>query len=97
MTARRLPVGLLATALTGLLGLSAGCRQPLQVPGDRLLATTSGAAPRNLLVLSIDTLRKDAFARYGGAGDLDFLDVLAAESVVLDRHRSAMLTRGAGR
>jgi arylsulfatase A-like enzyme len=41
-----------------------------------------------LLVVSIDTLRKDSFARHGGSGELDFLDALAASSVVLDHHRS---------
>ena len=64
------------------------CRPQVIVEGDRLLATESGEAPTNLLILSIDTLRKDAFARYGGDGDLDFLDGILAEGVTLDRHRS---------
>ncbi len=80
--------GALVTGLLLAQIFSAGCRPETEVTGDRLLATTSGEAPRNLLVLSIDTLRKDAFARHGGRGDLDFLDSLMDASVSLDRHRS---------
>jgi arylsulfatase A-like enzyme len=71
-----------------LLALAPACRPSPTVEGDRLLATTTGEAPRNLLVVSLDTLRKDLFARYGGTGELDFLDALMDQSVSLDRHRS---------
>ncbi len=45
--------------------------------------------PSNLLVVSIETLRRDHLARYGSDRSLmPFLEGLAAEGVVLDAHRS---------
>jgi arylsulfatase A-like enzyme len=44
--------------------------------------------PRNLLMLSIDTLRKDHVGRYGDLGLTPFLDGLMAQGVPLDDHRS---------
>ncbi len=44
--------------------------------------------PRNLLMLSIDTLRKDHVGRYGDRKLTPFLDQLMAEGVPLDDHRS---------
>lgn len=41
------------------------------------------APPRNVLMISVDTLRRDHLGRYGG-GPTPFLDRLLAESVVLD-------------
>ncbi len=60
-----------------------GCRpdpveQTLLVPGP---AT-------NLLVISIDTLRRDALTRYGGTGDMPFLDSWFDQAVALDDHLS---------
>ena len=54
------------------------------VPSSEGALSFSGAAPRNLLIISIDTLRKDRVGRYSGGGDTPFLDGLLAESVVLD-------------
>lgn len=42
--------------------------------------------PRNLLVVSIDTLRRTSLGRYGGGITSPFLDQLAAEGVALDDH-----------
>ena len=45
--------------------------------------------PRNLIVFSIDTFRRDYLARYGNTEGLTpFLDGLTSESVVLDDHTS---------
>jgi arylsulfatase A-like enzyme len=46
-----------------------------------------GEPPKNLIFLSIDTLRRDHLARYGDwGGGMPFLSGLAAEGVVLDDH-----------
>ncbi len=47
-----------------------------------------GEVPHNLLVVSVDTFRRDQLARYGGRGDAAFLDRLIAEGVPLDAHRT---------
>ena len=48
-----------------------------------------GEPPKNLLVISIDTLRRDSLPRFGGnPTDLSFLDAVAAEGVVLEQHVS---------
>ncbi|MCA9693144.1 MAG: sulfatase-like hydrolase/transferase [Nannocystaceae bacterium] len=48
-----------------------------------------GSPPRNLLVLSIDTLRHDRLPRYGGDPEtLVFLNSIAEEGYALDQHRS---------
>jgi arylsulfatase A-like enzyme len=52
---------------------------PLAFDGDR---------PQHLLMISIDTLRRDALAHYGGDGAMPWLDGLLAESVHLDDHLS---------
>lgn len=44
-----------------------------------------GDPPRNLLVISIDTLRRDALGRYGGPST-PTLDRLLGEGVALDQH-----------
>jgi arylsulfatase A-like enzyme len=41
---------------------------------------------RNLLMISIDTLRRDVVGRYGGGDDTPFLDELAGRGLALDRH-----------
>lgn len=46
-----------------------------------------GAAPQNLLVISIDTLRRDRVGRYDPESVTPFLDGLMGESVVLDDMR----------
>lgn len=42
----------------------------------------------NLLMISIDTLRRSALGRYGGGTDTPFLDQLAEQGVVMDRHQT---------
>jgi arylsulfatase A-like enzyme len=51
---------------------------PLEFDGDR---------PQNVLIVTIDTLRRDAMAVHGG-GESEFFDNLASQSLVLDQHRS---------
>ena len=48
------------------------------------LLAFDGEAPRNLLVVVVDTLRRDALGRYGG--DSPSFDALAEQGVVLDGH-----------
>jgi len=51
--------------------------------------TLTGDRPINVLIVTIDTLRRDALGFYGGATDATpALDRLLQESVVLDNHRS---------
>lgn len=47
-----------------------------------------GRVPRNLLVVSIDTTRRDLFSRYGDTVYAPFLESLMESGVTLDRHRS---------
>ena len=51
-------------------------------------AFTLSATPRNLLVISIDTLRRDAVGALTGGANTPFLDTLAAEGVLLSHHHS---------
>lgn len=44
--------------------------------------------PSNILMITLDTLRRDAVGRYGGGDDTPTLDRLLSEGVALDRHRS---------
>lgn len=53
-----------------------------------LLELDAQASPRNLIVISIDTLRQDALGHYSDDADTPFLDALAAEALVLEDHRS---------
>jgi arylsulfatase A-like enzyme len=46
-----------------------------------------GRPPRNLLMISIDTLRRDAFGDYGEAVYTDFFAALLQDSVRLDDHQ----------
>lgn len=52
---------------------------PLGFTGDR---------PRHLLMISIDTLRRDVLSAYGGDGAMPWLDGVLAGSVTLDDHMS---------
>jgi choline-sulfatase len=71
-----LPALIALTALTGL----AGCRKPL---GDALQGPAgSPAGPRNLLLVTLDTVRADHLGAYGCAGaETPALDRLAREGV----------------
>lgn len=60
--------------------------EPLPAPRGAFPVWT-GEAPRDLIVLSIDTLRRDRLGSYGGPPQ-PFLDDLAARSARLDAHRS---------
>jgi len=44
--------------------------------------------PRNLLVISLDTTRRDYVGRFSGSTDTPNLDAFLEESVVLENHRS---------
>ena len=54
---------------------------------DEALLRFSGLPPSNVLMLSIDSLRRDHLGRYGGAA-LPELDRLLSEGIVLEDHRS---------
>ncbi|NOY25691.1 MAG: sulfatase-like hydrolase/transferase [Oligoflexia bacterium] len=57
----------------------------LPVVGDTV--SFYGDRPQNLLVISVDTYRRDNLVRYGGEpGNTTFLDGLADDSFVLDSH-----------
>ncbi len=47
-----------------------------------------GDRPRNVLVLTLDTVRKDYLGRYGDHQDTPWLDDMMDRSVVLEEHRS---------
>ena len=58
---------------------------PLSPPG---IVTFEGTPPTNVLLVSLDTLRRDRVGRYGGGANTPFLDALFDRSIVLDNHRS---------
>jgi len=66
-----------------------GCKD--EAPADIEVGPSAlvfdGARPANLLLISVDTLRRDALGRYGG-GDTPTLDALFEEGVALDAHKS---------
>ena len=45
-----------------------------------------GAVPKNILMLSIDTFRKDSLSQYGGPEVMPFLDELAKTGFTADDH-----------
>lgn len=57
-------------------------------PPDSSALVLTGPRPKNVLMISIDTLRRDHISRYGNRASTPFLDRLLAKSVALDRHRS---------
>ncbi len=57
-------------------------------PPEAFLRTASGEPPVNLLVVSIDTLRRDRLGFLGETTATPTLDALAAEGVVLANHRT---------
>jgi arylsulfatase len=65
-------------------GLLLACKPQQEESGSADLAQA-----QNLILISVDTYRRDFMARYGGDyGVTDFMDSLAAESLVLDNHNS---------
>lgn len=48
----------------------------------------TGAPPTNLLIVSLDTTRRDYLGWFTGNGNTPNLDAVLAEGVVLERHRS---------
>jgi hypothetical protein len=64
------------------LALLAGCSKP---------AADSGRSPppqRDLIMISIDTLRRDSVGRYDGSDRTPFLDSLLAQGLTLDAHHA---------
>ncbi len=65
-----------------------GCTTSERPPTDTF-PSFHARVPSNLLVVSIETLRRDHLVRYGASRDLmPFLEGLASEGVTLDAHRS---------
>ncbi len=64
---------------------AAGSGDTGTAPYEGLLPFT-GPPPTHLLMISIDTLRRDQFTRYGGTGTMPFLDGLLDDSFALDDH-----------
>lgn len=84
----------LAVSITGILvlALGMGCRGTLQGPdesGEFVQLLPGATPPRNLLMISIDTLRVDRVGRYAaGESYTPHLDALMSEAAVLDSHFS---------
>jgi arylsulfatase A-like enzyme len=67
--------------------------QPVKASTSAPTSTSSaivltGPRPKNVLMLSIDTLRRDHVSRYGNGASTPFLDRFLSEGLALDRHRS---------
>lgn len=60
-----------------------------QLPPTDTFPSFYGETPKNLLIISMDTFRRDHMGRYGDTRNLTpFLDSLAAQGVALDNHRA---------
>jgi hypothetical protein len=57
---------------------------PVEAPGEGRALDFDGAPPANLIIISIDTLRRDRVGRYSGGDDTPFLDSRLASGVALD-------------
>ena len=58
-------------------------------PPTETVPSFYGKVPSNLIVISIDTFRRDAVEKYGGSADnMDYLNTLMAEGYTLDEHVS---------
>jgi len=69
------------------LTLLLGCAAPADSPPPG--GSTSDNPPQNLLIITMDTTRRDLLGRYGGDTEtLAVADTLAAEGLALDQHRS---------
>jgi arylsulfatase A-like enzyme len=74
-------------SLPALGALLLGC-PPRSTPSDSQ-EPTDGALASRVLMISVDTYRRDFLERYGGqTGATDFMDTLASQALVLDRHSS---------
>jgi len=56
--------------------------------GDTPAPSKVAAAERDVLIITVDTLRRDALGAFGGTQDTPFLDDLAERSLVLNDHSS---------
>lgn len=68
--------------------LASAC-DPAAAPADEAVLVFDGAVPKNLLIISLDTVRRDRVSRYAPSLDTTpFLDSLFAEGVALDDFRA---------
>jgi arylsulfatase A-like enzyme len=79
---------LLACAETSPLGTLEAAEPWDTAAPDAPLGIDPAERPRNLIVISIDTLRQDALGHYSADADTPFLDTLADQALVLEDHRS---------
>lgn len=73
--------------------LLVACQEVKEIPVETEKTETYpqfyGEVPKNILIVSIDTTRRDLFQRYGSTeDDMPFFDRIAAEGVPADQHRS---------
>jgi arylsulfatase A-like enzyme len=64
------------------------CADPDPTYSGAPALSLTGGTPRNLLVISIDTVRVNQLGRYGGTGATPTLDGMMSEGLVLDSHRT---------
>jgi arylsulfatase A-like enzyme len=62
------------------------CHAPVDSKADSPPESMAVSEPYNVVMLSIDTLRRKALGRYSGGSDTPTLDRLAQEGLVLDQH-----------
>jgi len=77
--------------LIALAGAAPGCSTPEKEPepeAPSLALRFDGEVPSNVLMISIDTLRRDHVGRYDGSDRSPTLDRLLSEGFTLDDHRS---------
>ncbi|MFT4979341.1 MAG: arylsulfatase [Myxococcota bacterium] len=66
-----------------------GKKDSAQLPPTDTFPSFYGEVPTNLLIISVDTFRRDHMGRYGDTRSLTpFLDSLMEQGVALDNHRS---------
>jgi arylsulfatase A-like enzyme len=59
-----------------------------ETTGPQSALQFTGTPPTNLLIVSLDTTRRDYIGRFSGSGNTPNLDAVMAEGVVLENHRS---------
>ncbi len=70
-------------------GTTAGTTPIEELPLTEGFPAFYGASPKNVLMISVDTYRKDYMSRYGEpTGMTAFMDQIAQEGVALDSHHS---------